>query len=234
MEPKQRIAVVGSGIAGTSIAWMLRKQYAVTLFERNDYFGGHTHTIVVDENGSTRSRRYRLHRLQRAELPAPDGTVRRPRRSDARHGNVVRGIRRRTPLEYAGSDLDTLFAQRRNLINPGFLGMVWDILRFNRLCKERLQTSEFRRPDDRRPVAARAPGRALPRSLPAADGGRHLVLPAAHHAGLPGIELRPILREPRSSRSERSAAMEDGSRWKSHLPNRMLEDLGQGFDAVIP
>ena len=52
MDSKQHIAVVGSAMAGTSIAWMLHQQYAVTLFERNDYFGGHTHSIAVDEYDS--------------------------------------------------------------------------------------------------------------------------------------------------------------------------------------
>ena len=46
----QRIAIIGSGIAGLSAAYMLdKKQYDVTVFECNDYLGGHTHTIAVDE-----------------------------------------------------------------------------------------------------------------------------------------------------------------------------------------
>ncbi len=143
MEPKERIAVVGSGIAGTSIAWMLRKQFAVALFERNDYFGGHTHTIVVDENGSS--------------VPVDTGFIvyNEPNYPHLTGLFDSLGIRTRDTemsfaasvgeprIEYAGSDLDTLFAQRRNIISPGFLGMVWDILRFNRLCKERLRTASF-------------------------------------------------------------------------------------------
>jgi len=143
MEPKQRIAVVGSGIAGTSIAWMLRKQYAMTLFERNDYFGGHTHTVVVDENGSSVPVDTGFIVYNEPNYPHLTGLF-----------NVLEIATRNTqmsfaasvgepPIEYAGSDLDTLFAQRRNLIKPGFLGMVWDILRFNRLCKEKLATADF-------------------------------------------------------------------------------------------
>lgn len=47
------------------------------------------------------------------------------------------------PLEYAGSDLNTLFAQRLNLLSRSFLAMVWDILRFNRSCKEKLRNDSF-------------------------------------------------------------------------------------------
>ena len=51
--PVKRIAVVGSGIAGLSAAWLLSRAYAVTLFEANDYLGGHTHTVDVKLDGIT-------------------------------------------------------------------------------------------------------------------------------------------------------------------------------------
>jgi predicted NAD/FAD-binding protein len=122
---------------------MLRNRHAVTLFERNDYFGGHTHTVVIDENGS--------------EVPVDTGFIvyNEPNyphltglfdvlRIETRDTEMSFAASVGEPrLEYAGSDLDTLFAQRRNLLNPGFLGMVWDILRFNRLCKEKLRTAGF-------------------------------------------------------------------------------------------
>ena len=54
MDRNKRIAVVGSGVAGISAAWLLREHNDVRLFERNDYFGGHTHTIIVDEGDGAR------------------------------------------------------------------------------------------------------------------------------------------------------------------------------------
>jgi predicted NAD/FAD-binding protein len=47
---KQSISIVGSGVTGLSAAWLLRDKYEVTLFEKNDYLGGHTHTHDVVEN----------------------------------------------------------------------------------------------------------------------------------------------------------------------------------------
>ena len=51
MIDSQRIAVVGIGIAGTAAAWLLGKQHSVWLFEKNRYFGGHTHKVMVEDDG---------------------------------------------------------------------------------------------------------------------------------------------------------------------------------------
>ncbi|MEY3954156.1 MAG: hypothetical protein RLZZ397_1036, partial [Pseudomonadota bacterium] len=53
MNSKPHIAVVGSGIAGMASAWLLSRQYRVTLYEANDYLGGHTHTVDVTLEGKT-------------------------------------------------------------------------------------------------------------------------------------------------------------------------------------
>jgi uncharacterized protein len=235
MEPKQRIAVVGSGIAGTSIAWMLRKQYAVTLFERNDYFGGHTHTIVVDEDGSS--------------VPVDTGFIvyNEPNYPHLTGLFDTLGIKTRDTemsfaasvgeprLEYAGSDLDTLFAQRRNIISPGFLGMVWDILRFNRLCKERLRTASF---------GNLTIGDLLRQERLGERFRNHYLLPMA--AAIWSCPLRAMLDFPASSfarffENHGLLDLKDRPQWKtvhggSHTYlNRMLEDLGPGVrcgDAV--
>jgi predicted NAD/FAD-binding protein len=144
MQRKQRLAVIGSGVAGISAAWLLRDFADVRLFERNGYFGGHTHTIVVDAGGGER-------------VPVDTGFIvyNEPNYPHLTGLFDVLGVRTRDtdmsfaasvgdpPLEYAGSDLNGLFAQRRNLLSRDFLGMVWDILRFNRLCKSKLETDSF-------------------------------------------------------------------------------------------
>jgi predicted NAD/FAD-binding protein len=133
VKTKEHIAVLGSGVAGISAAWLLRKYHDVRLFERHDYFGGHTHTIVVDESGGAR-------------VPVDTGFIvyNEPNYPHLTGLFDVLGVKTRDtdmsfaasvgdpPLEYAGSDLNTLFAQRRNLFSRPFLAMVWDILRFNR------------------------------------------------------------------------------------------------------
>jgi len=234
MEPKQRIAIVGSGIAGTSIAWLLRKQFAVSLFERNDYFGGHTHTIAIDENGSS--------------VPVDTGFIvyNEPNYLHLTGLFEILGIETRDTemsfaasvgepcIEYAGSDLGTLFAQRRNLINPGFLGMVWDILRFNRLCKKRLQTSSF---------GDLTIGDLLRHERLGDRFRDHYLLPMA--AAIWSCPPRTMLDFPASSfarffENHGLLDLKDRPQWKtvrggSHTYlNRMLEDLGPGVRCGDP
>lgn len=134
-----KIAVVGSGIAGLSCAHRLVQDgHDVALFEGNNYFGGHTHTVDVTLDGTTygvdtgflvfNHRTYpNLVRLFDELKVATIGTdmsfsVKTPVAS--RFTNRM--------LEWSGSNLDTVFSQRGNLFRPGFLRMLRDILRFNR------------------------------------------------------------------------------------------------------
>lgn len=147
-----KIAVIGSGIAGLSCAWRLaRSGYAVTLFEANDYFGGHTHTVDVTLDGVTHGvdtgflvfnhKTYPQLVKLFAELNVPTAasemsfSVKLP--LAGRH------------LEWAGGSLDAVFAQRRNLLSPRFLHMLRDILRFNREA-----TALALQPDDADSLAA--------------------------------------------------------------------------------
>jgi uncharacterized protein len=127
-----RIAVVGSGIAGLSAAWLLSRRHAVTLFEANDYLGGHTNTVDVTLDGLT-------HPVDTGFLVFNDRTYPNlialfrylgVREVDSEMSFSVRlddeGI------EWAGSSVATVFAQKRNLVRPEFWSMLGDILRFNR------------------------------------------------------------------------------------------------------
>ena len=131
---KPRAAIIGAGISGLTCAYRLRQHYDVTIFEKNDYLGGHTHTHDVTVGGDHlaidtgfivfNDRTYPLFRGLLKELEC-DAQVTEMSFS-LRHGS----------LEYNGHNLDTLFAQRRNVFKPSFWLMVKDILKFNRLAKE--------------------------------------------------------------------------------------------------
>lgn len=127
-----KIAVVGGGISGLACAWLLAPRHRVTLFEANRYLGGHTNTVDVTAEGTT-------HPVDTGFLVFNDRT----------YPNLVRlferlGVRSAPSdmsfsvrigageLEWAGSNLATVFAQPRNLVSPSFLRMLRDLVRFNR------------------------------------------------------------------------------------------------------
>ena len=128
-----KIAVVGSGIAGLACAHALARTHRlpVTLYEAADYLGGHSHTVDVAVDGLTHPvdtgflvfnhRTYpRLLRLF-AELDVPTA------KSEMSFSVSLGGV-----LEWSGTSLASVFAQPANLLRPRFIGMLRDILRFNR------------------------------------------------------------------------------------------------------
>ncbi|MGE0073531.1 MAG: FAD-dependent oxidoreductase, partial [Thiomonas sp.] len=141
-----RIAIIGSGISGLGAAWALRHRAQVTLFEAGSHFGGHTYTVDVDLPGEEpfavdtgflvlNERTYPRLQALFAELGVPLAT------SDMSF-SVQTPLPHGAALEWSGSNLDTVFAQRRNLTRPAFWRMLCDILRFNREA-----TALARRPD---------------------------------------------------------------------------------------
>ena len=129
------IAVIGSGIAGLSCAYRLAEEgFPVTLFEANDYFGGHTHTVDVTLGGVTHgvdTGFLVFNELTYPNLIALFDELKVPSIATDMSFSV-KLERPGRALEWAGSSLGTVFAQRRNLFDPAFLGMLRDILRFNR------------------------------------------------------------------------------------------------------
>ncbi len=127
-----RIAVIGTGIAGNVAAYTLRQQHEITVFEAADYVGGHTNTVTVTEGE-------REIAVDTGFIVFNDRTypnfikiledIGQPSQASVMSFSVQANAGR---LEYCGSTLNTLFAQRRNLIRPSFHRMIRDILRFNR------------------------------------------------------------------------------------------------------
>jgi predicted NAD/FAD-binding protein len=139
-----KVAIVGSGISGLAAAHRLRPHAHVTLFEAGDYFGGHTHTVDITlptlqgpktwgvDTGFLvyNERTY----PQLIALLAELGVVTAP--SDMSFSVQVPSAVGGQALEWSGSNLATVFAQKTNLANPRFWGMLTDLLRFNRLCTQ--------------------------------------------------------------------------------------------------
>lgn len=140
----RRIAVVGSGISGLATAYRLADEAQVTLFEAGDYFGGHTHTVDVTLDGP----HGRLtHGVDTGFLVFNERTYPQLIRLFGELGVATSAsdmsFSVQVPdlgLEWSGSDLNTVFAQRRNLVRPAFLRMLADILRFNELTTSLAQS----------------------------------------------------------------------------------------------
>jgi uncharacterized protein len=127
------VAVVGSGIAGLAAARLLTlRGSAVTLYEAQPRAGGHAHTVEVDLDGISHPVDTGFLVYNRATYP---GLVRlfADLGIPAAPSEMTFSVSLAEPaLEWAGTSLDTVFAQRANLLRPGFLRMVRDVLRFNR------------------------------------------------------------------------------------------------------
>lgn len=127
-----KIAIIGAGISGMVAARNLYKNHEITVYEANDYIGGHTNTIPVEVGGQSiavdtgfivfNDRTYPnfISLLDELEVASQDSamsfSVRCPK----------------TGIEYNGHSLNSLFAQRRNLLRPRFIHMLLEILRFNK------------------------------------------------------------------------------------------------------
>ncbi|WP_337843420.1 FAD-dependent oxidoreductase [Rheinheimera sp.] len=129
------IAIVGAGISGLTAAYLLSRKHQVQVFEQAPVIGGHTATVDIELAG----RRYAIDTgfivfndktyPNFLALLAELGVGRQPTEMSFSVKNSLTG------LEYNGHSLSTLFAQKRNWLNPKFWGLLSEILRFNRLCK---------------------------------------------------------------------------------------------------
>lgn len=127
-----KIAVIGSGISGLSAAWLLRKQHEVTLFESQSRLGGHTNSVDVDLDGT-------VHPVDTGflvynELTYPNLVALFHHLGIETHPTEMSFSVKleQQKIEWAGSNLSTVFGQKRNLVRPGFWRMLQDMLRFNR------------------------------------------------------------------------------------------------------
>jgi predicted NAD/FAD-binding protein len=139
----QSLAIIGTGIAGLGCAHFLHNRFKLSLYEQNDYTGGHTNTITVDEAGRPVS--FDTGFMVYNEVTYPNLTrlfkdldvVTKPTDMSFSVQHLP------TALEYNGSSLNHLFGQRRNLLNPGFWRLLLTINRFNSEAVSALSDPRF-------------------------------------------------------------------------------------------
>ncbi len=139
METKKDIAIIGSGISGLTCAWLLSRNHKVTIFEANDYVGGHTATKDITLNHQSYS-------VDTGFIVFNDWTypnfIKLLQQLDVARQATEMSFSvkcQNTGLEYSGNSLNTLFAQRSNLLKPGYWLFLRDILRFNKQAVQDLE-----------------------------------------------------------------------------------------------
>ena len=139
------IAVIGAGVAGVTAAFLLQQRHRVCLYERNDYVGGHTHTVVIPDGPD-------------AGTPVDTGFIVLNDRTYPLFNRLLKRLRVeiqpsdmsfsyysvRSHFQYASRNLSALFAQRRNLVNPAHVYMLLEILRFNLTVRRALRLGHLK------------------------------------------------------------------------------------------
>ena len=127
------IAVIGSGISGLSAAWLLSRQHSVTLFEKDDRFGGHSNTVETRPETPVDTGFIVFNKKTYPNLTALFEYLEVPvTETDMSFGVSLND----GDIEYSGTDISGLFAQRGNALKPGFWQMILEILRFYRASGE--------------------------------------------------------------------------------------------------
>lgn len=135
----QKVAIIGTGIAGMTSAYLINTKADIKVFEANDYIGGHTATKNVEVDGQ----QYAIDTgfIVYNEWTYPNfiklmdtlGVASQATEMSFSVKNKISG------LEYNGNTLNSLFAQRRNFLSPSFYRLALDIVKFNKLCKAHIE-----------------------------------------------------------------------------------------------
>ncbi|MDF3819887.1 FAD-dependent oxidoreductase [Leptospira sp. 96542] len=140
---KEKLAIIGSGVSGLGTAYFLKENFDITIFEAGGYVGGHTNTVDVDEDGTM--------------IPIDTGFI---VFNHVTYPNLLRFFNKEsiptkksdmsfsvqhdpTKLEFCGSGLNGLFAQRKNLFSPKYIKMLLEINRFNTNAPAILEDPKF-------------------------------------------------------------------------------------------
>ena len=137
-----KIAIIGSGIAGNTLAYHLYQKHDITVFEAGSHIGGHTHTHDISLFDQEYS-------IDTGFIVFNDRTypnfieLLQANNVEWQSSNMSFSVQDETTgLEYNGTTLNTLFAQRSNLFRPSFYKMIKEILRFNKQALELLESGD--------------------------------------------------------------------------------------------
>ena len=139
----EKVAIIGTGVAGMGCGHFLHQKYDLTFFEELDYIGGHTNTVTVEENGHPVYIDTGFMVFNYATYPnlcALFEEIKAPvKKTDMSFSVQYLPAK----LEYSGSSMNHLFAQRRNIFNPSFLKMLMQINRFNKESVDILDKPQY-------------------------------------------------------------------------------------------
>jgi predicted NAD/FAD-binding protein len=139
-----RIAIIGAGVSGLTAAYLLQRRHEVTVFEAEDYAGGHAHTVALESSGATRHLDTGFIVFNDRNYPEFERLLERlgvnSQPSDMSFGVSDAG----GSFEYASTSVNAVFARRRNLLSPSFLRMLSEIPRFQRAARSLLDTGDER------------------------------------------------------------------------------------------
>lgn len=140
---RPRIAIIGTGIAGLGCAHLLHERFNLTLFEQNDYAGGHTNTVTVNDLSKEVAVDTGFMVFNHATYPL---LTRLFRELDVETRPTAMSFSVRhdsSGIEYNGRDLGTVFGQRKNLFSPRFWQFILKINRFNQETAAALDDPQF-------------------------------------------------------------------------------------------
>ena len=129
-----KIAIIGTGISGLTCAYLLNQKHDISIYEKNDYIGGHTHTHKIKENNLT-------HNIDSGFIVFNENTypnfikllnILEVETEKTNMGFSVKSSK--INLEYSGNSLNSMFAQKSNIFKLSFRKMLLDIIKFNKIA----------------------------------------------------------------------------------------------------
>ena len=139
----KNIAVIGSGISGLTCAYLLSQKHHVTVFEKHSTIGGHTATVDIDVDGESQAIDTGFIVFNDRTYPNFIALLERLGVDKQKTEMSFSVMNLDSGLEYNGHNLNTLFAQRKNLFSVKFWGLIFDILRFNYRCIDVLENELY-------------------------------------------------------------------------------------------